>query len=497
MYFSYAFKFNLFVDQLYSIVNLLSKEELRAYKIYAQRQQTKGERKDLLLVDLVKQFETPDHDDKIFKKLYGVAVDKNPYYRLKNRLVEDINKSLVMLKVQDDDYLLCLHYLQLVEIFNTKNKPALSYLYLKKAEQKAVELEQNELLDIVYSEFIKLSRELLSVDPEIYIKKRTENLIQLNKIRKLDDVLAVVSYRLKISQNLGNKEQNLMTNLNEIITEFEQEQTLLNNSRFKIKFFSVVSQTLLQSKNYQRLELFLKDQFQVFSNADLFNKKTHETKLQMLTFLVNTLFKNGKLEESLRYSHLLEEAMNEFDGFLKEKFDIFYNSSLVNNYSVTNPDKAIKILNQLIENDYLIKNPFYGLFIYINLATCYFDISEFHKSIKALNKLYLHDTFKKADETLKMKVCLAELIIRFELGDWDFWQYRCQQIEKELTVAILKSNRDKAFFKVIKEMVANHKKLTELNMMKHFLVDFAETDDQDDIINYRNWLEIKLNNATQ
>lgn len=481
------------MDQLYSIVNLLSKEELRAYKIYAQRQQIKGERKDLLLVDLIKQFESPDDEDKIFRKLYGPINDKNAYYRLKNRLVEDINKSLVMLKVQDDDYLLCLHYLQLVEIFNTKNKPALSHLYLKKAEQKAVELEQNELLDIVYSEFIKLSRELLSVNPEIYIQKRTENLVQLNKIRKLDDVLAVISYRLKVSQNLGNTEQNLMSNLNEIIAEFEQEQTLLNNSRFKIKFFSVVSQTLLQGKNYQRLELFLKDQFQKFSNNGLFNKKNHETKLQMLTYLVNTLFKNGKLPESLHYLNLLDEAMKEFDGILKEKFDIFYYSSLVNNYTATNPDKAIGILNQLIENEYLKKNPFYGLFIYINLATCYFDLGEFHKSIKALNKLYLHDTFKKADETLKMKVCMAELIIRFELADWSFWQYRCQQIEKELLQTLAQSNRDFAFLNVLKDLVTHQKKAAEQNTVKQFFVDFAQTDDQDDIINYQNWLKNKLN----
>lgn len=484
------------MDQLYSIVNLLSKEELRAYKIYAQRQQTKGERKDLLLVDLVKQFESPDFDDKIFKKLYGPIEDKNAYYRLKNRLVEDINKSLVMLKVQDDDYLLCLHYLQLVDIFNAKNKSALSVLYLKKAEQKAIELEQNELLDIIYSEFIKLSREILSVNPELYILKRTENLEQLNKIRKLDDVLAVLSYRLKVSQNLGNKEQDLLSKLNEIIAEFEQEQTLLQNSRFKIKFYSVVSQTLLQSKSYQRLELFLKDQFQIFSNAGIFTRKTHETKLQMLTFLVNTLFKNGKIQESLQFSDLLEQAMNEYDGALKAKFDIFYYSSLVNNFSVINPEKAIQILNQLIEDEYLIKNPFYGLFIYINLATCYFDIGEFHKSIKSLNKLYLHDTYKKADESVKMKVCLAELIIRFELSDWSFWQYRCQQIEKELMESISKSHRDKAFFHLLKEMVSKQTGFKDLAIINHFLEEFQETDEQDDIINYRNWL-IQKQNAPQ
>ena len=151
----------------------------------------------------------------------------------------------------------------------------------------------------------------------------------------------------------------------------------------------------------------------------------------MLTYIVNTLFKNGKVKESLKYAQTLKEAMNEHHQLLYNKYEIFYYNALVNNYSTFDVPEAIRLLKEMQKLENIKKLPFYELFIYVNLATSYFDIKDFSQAIKNLNKTYLMDSYTKADRALKFKIAVAELIIRYELGDLDFWKYRFDQVNKE------------------------------------------------------------------
>jgi tetratricopeptide (TPR) repeat protein len=137
-----------------------------------------------------------------------------------------------------------------------------------------------------------------------------------------------------------------------------------------------VSQTLLQKQDYLTLEEYLRKTFSEFSGEQLFNRGNHETKLQMLTYLVNSLFKNGKVEESLQFAEQLHQAMQAFNNLLYERFEVFYYNALVNNYSTFDIPRAIEILQNLLKNPNLQKVPFYELFVYLNLATSYFDLKQ-------------------------------------------------------------------------------------------------------------------------
>ena len=63
---------------------------------------------------------------------------------------------------------------------------------MEKAEKKALAIEFLELLDIIYSEFIRLSIETMDFDPKHFIEKRKINLEELRSIREIDQVLAAV-----------------------------------------------------------------------------------------------------------------------------------------------------------------------------------------------------------------------------------------------------------------------------------------------------------------
>ena len=483
------------MDILNQIVEVLNKEEIRFYKLFALRQQGNSERKDLFLLDALRK--NPDaSDEKIFRKLYPDG-DKNAYYRLRNRLLEDINRSLMLQHYEDEELLMIFHQLTVVRIYTAKNQYQLAFHFLRKAEQKALKTENHEILDIIYGEFIRLSNELMVINPETYVSLRRKNSETLNRLRQMDDLLAVVSYRLKTTQNFGEKQNSLMGILEETTNSFMQDAGLAASPRFRFKLYSLVSQMLLQKQDYVSLEAYLKKTIAEFTSEHLFNKTNHEIKLQMLTYLVNSLFKTGKIDESLQYSDALHDTMLEFNSLHFERFEIFYYNSLVNNYSTFDIPKAISILQDLLNNKNLRKVPFYELFVYLNLATSYFDLQQYNQAIRHLSKTYLIDSYKKADASLKFKIAVAELIIRYENGDLDFWNYRKDQIVRENQAELEddKHLKEKELLKILIKAAADPDGIKSRKLrpsIETYLKVWDNSEQESEVIRYLNWLRDKI-----
>ena len=495
LYISYLFNCYFLMDILNQIVEVLNKEEIRFYKLFALRQQGNSERKDLFLLDALRK--NPDaSDEKIFRKLYPDG-DKNAYYRLRNRLLEDINRSLMLQHYEDEELLMIFHQLTVVRIYTAKNQYQLAFHFLRKAEQKALKTENHEILDIIYGEFIRLSNELMVINPETYVSLRRKNSETLNRLRQMDDLLAVVSYRLKTTQNFGEKQNSLMGILEETTNSFMQDAGLAASPRFRFKLYSLVSQMLLQKQDYVSLEAYLKKTIAEFTSEHLFNKTNHEIKLQMLTYLVNSLFKTGKIDESLQYSDALHDAMLEFNSLHFERFEIFYYNSLVNNYSTFDIPKAISILQDLLNNKNLRKVPFYELFVYLNLATSYFDLQQYNQAIRHLSKAYLIDSYKKADASLKFKIAVAELIIRYENGDLDFWNYRKDQIVRENQAELEddKHLKEKELLKILIKAAADPDGIKSRKLrpsIETYLKVWDNSEQESEVIRYLNWLRDKI-----
>jgi hypothetical protein len=54
-----------------------------------------------------------------------------------------------------------------------------------------------ELLNLVYLEIIKLSYERSEINVELYLAKRKKNNKKLVQLNEIDDVLAMVNYKMK------------------------------------------------------------------------------------------------------------------------------------------------------------------------------------------------------------------------------------------------------------------------------------------------------------
>ena len=483
------------MEILLQVIGLLTKEEARYFKIYLTRIATPNERKDEKLFDMMRKSGVDFDDDAAAKKLYGKS-DKNAYYRLKNRLQEDVCDALALLHTDKTDVNYLYRQLMLFNIFQTRNNLKLSMYFLKRAEKKALAAENFELLDILYANYIRLSNDFAEINPEEYIEKRKLNADKLNRLRAMDQTLAAVLYRLKTAQTFERKPSALMDMLETSIKQFSGDHSLRKSKTFQTRLYRAVSQQLLQTHNYQQLEKFMRKTIDAFQNENWFDKSNHDTKLQMLVYLINALFRNEKYTESLAYAEQLGEEIKSFNKLHFDKYVFYFYNSLYINYARTDIDKAIRALDDLDKVMKQLKNSYYEQFILLNKSTLLFERKKFNDAIRQLVRLYLNDSYRNASETFKLKVAVAEMIMQYESGDLSVFKNRLGQVRKQFASVLKKqeNNRDKTFLNILEKMMDKDWRANKAlaKSVKAFIVPAkASEGEESELLNYRQWLSVK------
>ena len=481
---------------LQKIIATLNKEESRFYKLFTSRTNRLKERKDVVLFDYIKHHIEDYNEDFIAKKLY--KENKNAFYQLKNRLLKDLNKSLMLQHLPKEKDIYILQSILLSRIYKRKGDVELSFYFLKKAEDKAKEIEAFELLSIIYTEIIKLSYDMVSIDVEEYIAKQKENKTKLDQVQEIDQILAAASYRIKTVQNFSGKNDAVLNVLEKVVKEFAKNKDIPKSPKFRFKVYLTISRILLQKHDFAALEEYLLHTYKEFSKDKIFNKTNHEHKLMMLIYLTNCLYKTHKLKKSLEFAEILRKGMGEYGGFLRDKFLFYYYNALVINYSVLDKKEALKILEEARKNRIIKQLPTYTVFIYLNTALVYFDQGKYRMAIKNLSRLLLHNDFVDIGKSFQLKIYIASLIIRFELGDSDTIESILKYIHRIYKEVLSNEDfsRDTQLIEIISKLIycnnlkQDKKLLAKINTLVAEISD--DTADDVDVINYNIWLKSKL-----
>lgn len=480
------------MDILNQAIAVLNKEEIRHFKLWLNSTNSSMERKDIQLFDYIRKAGENYSDNFIFKKLYKGS-DKNSFYRLKNRLQEDIGYNLALLhfeKHHANNLYLCL---SLYHIFLTRNQPHLALYYLKKAERRAARNENFEMLDMIYANFVRLSADLPEINPEKYIQLRKQNSEKLNQIRDADQVLATVTYRLKLSQNFGKRDLSLLKMLDNTIKEFANDDSMKRSKSFQTRVFRAVSQVLIQNHNFEELERYMLSTYKRFISENWFDKENHEVRLLMLVYIVNALFKNQKFRESLDYAETLGEELSAFNNLLYDKYLFFYYNALVINYAQLDIKRGLKALEELEKEMKGKKNSYYEFFIYLNKATLLFFQRKTNEAIRNLIKLNGNDYYKKADPSFKLKILVAECMMQFESGDKETAEKRVEQVKKEFGELLSQSDYKRENFvlnlllKMKKRDIEKDKRLY-WEIRKFVTTPVKASVEDGEVLRYRTWL---------
>jgi hypothetical protein len=484
------------MDVLQSVVATLTKEEVRNLKLWLQSTNSGETRKDVQLFDYIRKMDDRYDESSIHKKIYGKD-DKNSFYRLKNRLLEDIGYNLSLLHFNKHEQNNLYHLLGLYQIFLSRSKPEIGLYYLKKACKKAEQTENFEILDIVYANYVRISSDLPEVNPEHYIKLRKDNAIKLGKIRETDQVLAALTYRLKLSQNYGKRDVGLLKLLDNTIKEFSTDDSLRKSKSFQTRVFRALSQILIQNHNFIELEKFAITTYGRFNSEKWFDKTNHETKLQMLVYIINSLFKNRKYADSLDYAETLGEEMSAFNSMLYDKYMFFYYNALVINYSQIDLKRGLKALDELEKEMKGKKNAYYEFFILLNKANLLFFQGRNDDAIRSLVRLYVNDHYKKADVSFKLKIAIAECMMQYESGDESSTIKRVEQVKKQFA-SILGSDdykRERFILKIIPQMLLreiNSNTKLSIEITRFVKSAISESVEDGEVLRYRAWLAPKV-----
>jgi len=484
------------MNVLYRIIESLSKEETRFYKLFASRTNNSSDRKDIQLFDFIKQNGENYNEKEISSQLYGE--NKNSFYQLKNRVFKDLNKSMMLQHMPKEKDIFILHFVLLSRVYMRKGDVKLAFYYLNKAEKEALKLESYKLLDIIYSEILELSYGMVSINVEDYIKKQRENKQKRDQIQEIDLVIAAVRYRVKTAQNFSGKNSDIIEGLQKTVDEFSHNNDMAKSPKFQMKIYQAVSRILLQKHDFEALENYLIPTFNAFIKKKIFNKTNHEHKLMMISYITNCLFKTGKLKKSLDYAEILKNSIDEYEGFLKDKYIFYYYNALVINYSKLDKKEALKVLKEVKNNNAIKQLPTHTVFIYLNTALIHFDLGNYKESNKNLSRLLLQDDFIDIGRSFQLKIHLAELIVRYMIQDFDTCEIRIEEITKNYA-GILKSDglsRDKELLTIISDLLyCNNLNQDKELKQKIELLSKSISDkkaDDADVINYNVWLKSLL-----
>ena len=471
-------------NALDTIVQSLSKEEVRFFKLFLKRTDNKN-RKDVDLFDYMKKKKGDFTTKDILKKL---ETNPNNYYQIKNRLYHELNNSMVWQYIWKDKQSKSFSFVLLSRVYKNKGELELSFHYLKKAEKEAIDSELYEVLSIIYSEIIQISHELLSVDVDHYIELKRNNIKILSEIDEMDLLLAKIMYDIKTKQNFGKSDGSLVKLIKTKYAKISKEKNLVNSPRFRIRLFKMYSRLLLQERDYKSLEKFLIESYNDFSKDKLFNRSNHNEKLTLLTYLSNCLYKTKRYKQSLKYSEELLSGMKEYDSFLYDKYLFYYYNMLVLNYAKTDKKKALDYLNKASKSEAIKRLPSYNAFIYLNRSLIYYYEDNYKESQKNIARLIMQEDFLLLDKSFQLKILVAELMIRISISNKNL-DNKFKDIKKNYKSLLEEENhlREKIMIGLLFKKINNEDIEGDKEKLLSYMSDYDSEDI--DIISYNIWLK--------
>jgi len=477
------------------IINTLSKQELRNFKLYLRRiYLNKTDAPIQVLANAYKNGKL-ESDDEIHKKYFS-KLKKNAFYRLKNRMNEEIFKSLLILNYDKDEATNILNNLNIAKVFIYKSEYEKAFKILTRLEKKAIQNELNSYLGIIYDEFLTLSKAYDKVPVlEILDKKRKlqENIIKANETA---DLIAEISWRLKQS-NFSLKGGNIIEELQAIEKALKHNEQLLSTNSIKLQIEETVRNILLQKADFNSLSIFLKNKLTEFDKDKVFNNTNHRSKIVMQCWLINSHIMLYDFDTVLKLSDRLYKSICAYKKLHYDNFIwTYYQSVILACYYTNRLEKALNYLAELKKEKAIINHSSYRLFAGINNAAVLYSLGNLNEAHKAIADIQFPDTFKLFSKPIQLTIEILDIIFYYEKNDIAFLKYKLREIKKKYRNQLADDDYKKAFLNIIHKLCNNSEPFTKTKVtsaIEDFIEKYTDKlDPSSNAINYSGWLMSKL-----
>lgn len=412
------------------IIKALTKEEVRHFKLFLKRTNTKvSDAPVSKLFDYIRK--NGGNDDKAIHKTNFKNLKDNAFYRLKNRMLVDVNKSLLVLNYKRNDSTLIYNYLILSEIFLYKSEYAITYNFLCKAEKKAVEYEYLNLLEMIYDKMIALSHHYVDLPLLEILGKQKEIIEKKKEIQPIKHMMAEILWYLRQS-NFGSKGLNIIDELESIKKKLDNIELLKQSSSVRIQMQESIKMMLFQKGDFNSLLIYLRKTLNEFEEDKVFNKGNHNQKIVMLTWLINLSIKLLNFHLAYQYSEELKKSLHQYNNLYYETHIWTYYQCIFGACYYSNQlHRCLKILKTYANEEVLKDHSLYHTYFYINSAIVYYSLKDIKNANKYLNKLLEPVFFDALSDEMKLTVKIVELLFYFENKDYDYFNYSLKKIKKK------------------------------------------------------------------
>jgi len=412
------------------IILSLNKEESRNFKLFLKRSNTNVDTAPVnLLFDSYKSG-TFKNDQEIYENSFS-NLKKNAFYRLKNRMIEDIYKSLLILNYDKDDQINIHNNIILSEVFLYKSEYQIALKILKKAEQKALKNEFYSLLEIIYDKMINLSKHYSEVPIIEIIEKKNNILEKKQDASKLNDLVAQLTWHL-LHSNFESKESNIMQKLDNIKSELAHSHLLETSISVQFQVHDNISYILLGKKDFISLDIYLKNQLEVYESKKVFNKNNYHHKIKMLVWLSNANLKLLKFDKAESYAEKLKQSLEAFKRLHYNNYIwAYYQPIFIASYYTGKLNRCLEVVEEL-KNEKIIKgHRVYDIFVNINSAIVYYGLNNIKKANQFISNLLQPELFKTLSPELKLNLRIVDLIFYFENHDYEYLLYSIKQFKRK------------------------------------------------------------------
>jgi tetratricopeptide (TPR) repeat protein len=245
------------VDILERIIENLSSDEVRRFKILSNRFKADEEKKLIVLFDAIRAGGFKEIEDEVVTQLYqkNTPKTKNSYYRLRNKLLSNLEKSLLFYHFNYRNTLEAHSHIQLATLLKERGLYKEAFHYLKKAEKVASTHDQFSVMEVVYDEMVQLAARDINIGIDAIIEKRKVNLKKMEIQRSTNEILGMVAQKAnRLSVSRGRKGASLIEMLEQIKDKLEVYKDIYHSPSGQISVARTVCAILLRKGAYVELE---------------------------------------------------------------------------------------------------------------------------------------------------------------------------------------------------------------------------------------------------
>lgn len=457
---------NVQKDQLFLLINSLSKAEKRNFRLYATRIQSGKDPKFLQLFDVLDKLEDFDESN-ILKRL--PKVKKHHLPNLKRHLYKQILTSLRLIHIQKNIDIQIREQIDFARILYGKGMYMQSLRILDRTKQIAIEHHQ-DLLHLEILEFQKLI-EARHITRSRSVEHKMEILLGESERR------CTVTYNSNLLSNLSIKMHGWYIDKGHARTNTEQQDVSnflqenypeqLRSTTRQETFFERVNLNQIYlwfhyiNQEYGRAEEQAKQWVNQFFHNGQMQEKDPDLYMRGLYYLLVFLFINQDTEEHDYYLERFANYVVIADNYLNTNSrmvaSFYLNLSRINNLLLKGDYKATKAMIPAVEAEIELyqhhADRYRILLFYYKFAWVHFALGQFDRAQDYLNEIVLVKTDVLREE-LYYFARLLQILCFYENKDYDVMAYNLTSLRRSM-------GRSHHTDKVLKTTTTFLKKLSE------------------------------------